>query len=452
MPTCQAILATGLRAGQPCGCRTIGQSNVCGRHWSQRNVVAAPAAPVAAMAADAVAVPVRADPLAAARQAKIDRNNHLIANAPHLSAVQIISYAQRLIQIAITNNIPGILIPKAYTFLKYTSPLHAGYPNLIRAVVTIVRKDNGHHPDAATYADVPAAEREAALNALRPFVDRYVLPDWQNLLRENDPFRIRIQQMVEANRQAEAAAAAAAQAAADAQREREREARRAARQAERAARAERDRAFDHQLREAPVVFQRDPEGSVNLRAFATDNQNIHRSSVQQTTEKAVYKIIERDVPAEQNTIAEIQTDFATKVRWTAVRMGVDTQELVINELNRDYFGCEAFGIPYQAVLDRVWAYIRTHAERKELTIRLAQEVVEGLGMCSNGKMAHLINALQGYDAELTVSAPSREEFQNRISALASRPEGEREAAARALFAEYQIPEAEHAVWLEPLLA
>jgi len=62
----------------------------------------------------------------------------------------------------------------------------------------------------------------------------------------------------------------------------------------------------------------------------------------------------------------------------------------------------------------------------------------------------LLNVLQGYD-ETLVAAPPREVFQSAIARLMSNPIGTREAAARALFAEYQIPAEEHAVWLEPLL-
>jgi hypothetical protein len=71
-------------------------------------------------------------------------------------------------------------------------------------------------------------------------------------------------------------------------------------------------------------------------------------------------------------------------------------------------------------------------------------------MCSNGKMARLVNVLQGYDDTLEAEKP-KELFQHAIAALMSQPLAQRESAARSLFAEYNIPEAEHGVWLEPLL-
>lgn len=75
-------------------------------------------------------------------------------------------------------------------------------------------------------------------------------------------------------------------------------------------------------------------------------------------------------------------------------------------------------------------------------------------MCTNGKMAHLINTLQGYDeavSEAATDTKSREVFQAKIALLQKRPNAEREAAARELFAEFEIPEAEHQVWLDALL-
>jgi len=80
---------------------------------------------------------------------------------------------------------------------------------------------------------------------------------------------------------------------------------------------------------------------------------------------------------------------------------------------------------------------------------LGQEIAEGLGQCSNGKMARLVNALQGFDDTLELDPP-KELFQNQIALLRGTPAEERDAGARALFREYGIPAEEHAAWLEAL--
>ena len=200
----------------------------------------------------------------------------------------------------------------------------------------------------------------------------------------------------------------------------------------------------------PIVIQRDPEGSVNLRAFAQDPQSVHRSSVQEMAQKGVQKILAGLAPARDlDALFEITVAFTSQsIQWQAPA----SFESTIQELHRDYETCEAFGIKYARVIDSLWTFIKTHMERDELTRRFAEELVEGRGMCSNGKMARLVNVVQGYDDAMAVQiAPLREQFQAKIAALALRPVLERHDAAIALFAEYKIPAAEHDAWLEPLL-
>jgi hypothetical protein len=203
------------------------------------------------------------------------------------------------------------------------------------------------------------------------------------------------------------------------------------------------------LDENAATFHPDPVGSIDLRAFAEDKQSVHRSSVQNSTHKAVLELLSRPAPpADQDTLSEITKIFNTSmaVRWSTP----DARMAVVTELTDNYFNSTAFSLSYGHVMNYVWAYIRSHAEKDELTQRLAEELSEGRGMCSNGKMARLINVLQGYDDSLAAAAP-RELFQQHMSELSSKPAAVRTAAAHALFAEFRIPESEHAAWLEPLL-
>ncbi len=297
-------------------------------------------------------------------------------------------------------------------------------------------------------AQIVQPEREIAPVPQNPAV-RAVHPVWQNAPRRLEEQRQRQNLQAERARQeAERARQEAerqwqAQALLEfelaLQRQAEAEAQQLALQA----------AFEEQLNTRPVVFGVDPEGDIDLRAFALDPQSVHRSSVQNATHKAVLELLSRPAPpADQDTLPEIVGIFNTSatLRWPAH----DARDITITELTDNYFNMSAFSVPYSSVLDYVWAYICGHAEKNELTQRLAEELYEGIGMCSNGKMARLINILQGYDESLETAAP-RELFQQRIAELASKPVSERTAAARVLFAEFRIPEAEHAVWLEPLL-
>ncbi|NDE18711.1 hypothetical protein EBZ80_27795, partial [bacterium] len=293
-----------------------------------------------------------------------------------------------------------------------------------------------NHPDHPNYRDVPQAERTEVLTAIDTALTAYGEFDLLHRIPVDDTVA---RNLITARQERERLAALRAEA--------ERLAALAA-QAEAARRAE----FNAQLREAPVVFQRDPENGINLRAFANDTQSVHRSSVQNATHKAVVALLARPFPDGVETLVEIVETFNDRrvIRWFGPDDGRATKEVAVTEITNDYYNTEAFSVRYGDVVDRVWAFIRGHEHRTQLCIRLAQEIYEGRGMCSNGKMARLVNVLMGFDDTLEAEAP-KEVFQFRMAALRKRPMAEREAEARALFREFSIPDAEHDVWLEALM-
>ena len=341
-----------------------------------------------------------------------------------------VTYSTRLMTVWQRETIPGIDIPIAYAILRYcdiTSPIQISLRNeLLKDCIKLYLMSSGYHPLYNGYSSIPVDIRQSLLQHIHTKVSSFGIIDYRDIIPRTDSWWkiIRKREREEAERrrvEAEAAEAAAA--------------------------AERRRQLQEDLRERPVVFRRDPEGSIDLAAFATDGQNIHRSSVQDATHKAVVKLMTRCLEAGQETLPEIIHDLKDpkKVRVT----GSDTREKMITEITHDYFECIAFSIPYGDVMDRVWAFIRSHKDRAELFVRLAQEIAEGVGQCTNGKMARLVNVLQGFDDTLEVDPP-KEVFQEKIALLMKRPVEERVEAARALFIEFSIPEAEQAPWLESL--
>ena len=467
------------KAGTPCQARAK-YDGFCGTHhlkkcrddpvyrrvWEEgRNVVVYPG-PAAAAAAAAAPGPVPAG--APEAQALLDaqrlraeratakraRNERLLAGLVRPSLHKLLSYATKLIALWKHESIPGMECAKAYIIVKYM-PVHnpTVLPHMIAVVQAAARVcflSEGRHPEVERYADVPAAEKNAALvalrEALRPFDDENVLA----LLPRDDTYAVDItrrhqEEMEELARQRREAAARARAEAEALERRRELIARNVERN--RQARVQRQQ-FEDNLREGEVVFRRDPEGGIDIAAFAADHQNVHRSSVQTATHKACLTLMARPLGEGQETLPELVTDLENpaKITYSTTRH----RERVITELTHDYFETEAFSLRYGAVLDRVWAFIRPHVHRQELFVRLAQEINEGLGQCSNGKMARLVNTLQGFDDTLEMDPP-KEMFQNSISMLTRIPVGEREARARALFLEYAIPEGEQPAWLEHLL-
>lgn len=374
---------------------------------------------------------------AAARHAeKTARLNRRLEEIPTLGPMDIVDNARKVMELWDASNIAGMDVPKAYAALAYRPSNSPGFTDLMRGIIRLRFQAYNNHPVAARYEDVPAAERAEVLAAIQTALVPYGEFEPLRVIKEGDRVREMIARRVERER-----------IAAEQARAREAE---AARQA----------AFRQQLREAPVVFQRDPDGGINLRAFATDTQSVHRSSVQNSTHKAVVALLARPKLEGINALEEAVASFndPVRVRWyssgptaAARAAGANAaRDAAVTELTNDYFNTEAFSVRYGDVVDRVWAFIRGHEHHNDLCTRLAQEIYEGRGMCSNGKMARLVNVLQGYDDTLMTEAP-REVFQFRMAALRKAPKETREAAARALFSEFNIPEAEQEAWLEPLM-
>ena len=225
-------------------------------------------------------------------------------------------YSESIIKLWIKLRIPRLDCAKAYYILNYTS-FNAGDKipaiiQLLKAVASIclVLKDN------ISLSEIPIVERRELFESLRtsliPFGEISLLTD---IPREDKNYTmIRKGYWDDQER---------------------------VRQEERQEAEERQRQLAINLRENPVIFKRDPEGSIDLAAFATDTQNIHRSSVQTSTQKAVLQLMTRSVDPDQETLIEVIKDLEDpkKIRIVGV-----TRERLIMELQHDYYECIAFSI------------------------------------------------------------------------------------------------------------
>jgi hypothetical protein len=128
---------------------------------------------------------------------------------------------------------------------------------------------------------------------------------------------------------------------------------------------------------------------------------------------------------------------------------------MFRELVNDVDRVTGFGTDYKTILDCVWsfAFSQSATAQREIMFRLIEEVMDGRGMCCQGKMSRLVNVLRGFDPALDdVPVLSiSEQLQARMSVISTLPVAERPAAAATAFAELGIPEAEQAPWLEAAL-
>jgi len=135
--------------------------------------------------------------------------------------------------------------------------------------------------------------------------------------------------------------------------------------------------------------------------------------------------------------------------WTEV-----LEEAAWSEFRHDVDTVSNFGITYSELLMMVWGYAETQPAdtRREIAVRLAEEVLDGLGMCEQGKMTRLANVLHGFHPALddVVVLSVGEQLQNRMAVISRLPVEERRAAADAVFAELDIPVEEQGAWTEAL--
>ena len=404
-------------AGTGLECSHLGKpeyKGYCTRHCHGPERDARAAAAAAAEAARAAAA------AEAERARRVAKNEDLLARCPNLTTSEYQTLSEDLAQFWTDIRFPGFAAIVAYKALRHSPIQDPRLPAILRATLQLLFLTSKYHPTKRGYMATPKADRVLARDQLKEAVaPLQPLAMTAEFLPASDPLRRKLEERI---RQEEAAAAAAAAAEAE---------------------------MDRRLREEPVVFVRDPEGSVNLRAFATDAQNVHRSSVQSATERSVRLLLERDVPAAQNALDDIVGWFndAKIIKWNRV----SAKEQVLHELANDVLETMAFSVRYKDVLDRVCCFVQRHRYKKELGLRLAQEIEDGSDQCSNGKMARLVNVLQGYDETLFVpQTPPKEAFQEMMARLRGRPIEERGPAAAALFEEYSIAEGERGAWLEAL--
>ena len=124
------------------------------------------------------------------------------------------------------------------------------------------------------------------------------------------------------------------------------------------------------------------------------------------------------------------------------------------EFRHDVDAVSNFGVTYSELLMEVWYYAKKQPAdaKREIAVRLAEEVLDGLGMCEQGKMTRLTNVLRGFHPALdnVVILSVGEQLQNRMSVISRLPAEERRAAADAVFAELGVPAEEQGAWVEAL--
>jgi len=187
--------------------------------------------------------------------------------------------------------------------------------------------------------------------------------------------------------------------------------------------------------------------SFSLARFVQDSENVHTSPIQTTTQAVIKKLLERPVATDQQTLEEfIQACYSNEAIH---KYPIQTITLCIGTVATDIVLTESGSVHYKDVFDRIWGVLRRHPNRQELLRRLLEETIDGIDTCGNGKLARLVNVLQGYDIVKPIR--SNDAFQNRMVQIATFPLLERKQAALTLCREYKISPKLQEDWITYLL-
>jgi len=180
----------------------------------------------------------------------------------------------------------------------------------------------------------------------------------------------------------------------------------------------------------------------DLQRLALDNQNVHTKEVNQQTTEGMKYLFETSVPDTQDTLPELEDAWTGKAAKKVLRDMKTWYGTKTCVTTGDYL--------YKRMLDGLWARIKTHKERTELTERLWEEAFDSVGMCCQGHISRLTNVLVGFTEEAKAEVPAGEILQQKIAAIAAKEVGVeyKVCEAWAVFEELKIPMEERDAWIE----
>jgi hypothetical protein len=135
-----------------------------------------------------------------------------------------------------------------------------------------------------------------------------------------------------------------------------------------------------------------------LSSIYDDSQNVHNSTINQTTLNTAMELISKYNP-ENNKLDFVY--YKTKSFEELPPVQVEKVEKSIHRINTDTatFG-KGFTLYtlYQSLLN----LIEKHTQKRDLEERLLDELIDMSGKCSTGHLSRIINVLQGFDTTLQV--------------------------------------------------
>ena len=131
--------------------------------------------------------------------------------------------------------------------------------------------------------------------------------------------------------------------------------------------------------------------------------NVHAEAVEQPAFKTVDELMQRPLPRGMSLgdmIRELRQQISrADLTRPPVKLRHNAQQGALAVLDSPAHlkvRCDATGKSFEVAVAAVWNVARVHKDKDELIRRLAEEIHEGNGQCTTGRVGRLVNALRGF--------------------------------------------------------
>jgi hypothetical protein len=200
-----------------------------------------------------------------------------------------------------------------------------------------------------------------------------------------------------------------------------------------------------------------------------DAQNVHASSVQQSTNTSLEYILKYESKNQETLLPHlvIKDIHSAYRRYKAKKSLLCCflpwwliPSLPLEVWCNDRSIHSIPGITYKTLLQQVWAIIQDHPERHELEMILCEELDASRDVCFTGRFTRTLNALSGFVEGVCVGISPREQMQNQIAKAIETCRNEFKDADKfmvnakervsAILNEFSVGEHERDAWLDAI--
>jgi hypothetical protein len=209
--------------------------------------------------------------------------------------------------------------------------------------------------------------------------------------------------------------------------------------------------FNNNAGQAGAIVHPEPGAGIpavrianNLGDFNQDTQNVHTKEVVNPvleTAKKMMTLSKKKSP-EQDTFKDVIVECKLS---DAAR-----KQLCFMYYSEDKI-YNLKGPTYRLVLDGIWSYILKQKEdiKKDILVRMSQELEDNIGMCPQGNLSRIINILSGFMEGAGIAY--KESLQDKMAKLSKIEEKEKRLQkAKDVLKKDKVPEDQWSAWLEAL--